>query len=462
VPRSSTSGSTAISGVSVAFGTIRRIITSFVLSALLLTAGTCTGVWLYRLRKEPPRKETSSLPPVVEVITVTARPVVEQLIGYGVARADRVATVAAEVPGVIREWVDDLEAGSPVEESAPLVRLDDREYAEVLRRTESQLEAEQARRAEIEALRDGLTRMIAIAQRELRIATDEQSRVTALFEENQANKREYDLARLGYEQARRTLEDYETQHAAGGAQLRRSEASMRAVGADLAVAKLNLERCEIRAPFAGVVEEILAEVGDRVGPGTPVASVVDATHLEVPVRLPASAHERIVVGSPCRLDSETNPARSWTGRVERVAPRADERTRTLAVYVEVNNLEQERPIVPGTFVRAVVEGATHPAGIVIPRTAIRRGFVLVVQDDRLRLRAVELERPLPEGALVRGGLSPGETIVTVYAERLTEGTIIRPHRVDTVLSPDRTAELPVPRQSGTSSRDIGVSGEHAP
>ena len=49
----------------------------------------------------------------------------------------------------------------------------------------------------------------------------------------------------------------------------RLAASHRARLAAAELAQLNIERCTIRAPFAGVVERMQVEVGDYVGFGTP-------------------------------------------------------------------------------------------------------------------------------------------------------------------------------------------------
>jgi RND family efflux transporter MFP subunit len=402
-----------------------RLVVSVVLIVVILAAGAGVGYWLDSLRREPPRKEDAALAPFVDSVVVVARDVVERLVGYGSVLPDRAATLSAEVPAQVVELVGGIEAGSTVEEDQALIRLDDRPYRRELERAEALADADQAQLDEITVEQASLEDLIRIAETELRIATDEKARVSRLFEEQNAERREYDLVNLAYQQARRVLKNYRKEREVLGPRRRRVEASRRANEAGIATARLNVERCTIKAPFAGTIDRLLVEAGDLAAGGTPLLTLIDPAHVEIPIQLPASARGRVRVGAPCRIESEGARDESWQGEVARIAPLAQQQTRTFAVYLDVDNTRQVRPLLPGTFVRAVVDGPTHLGGLVIPRGAIRRGHVFIVEDDVARRRAIEIERFLHDGALVRGQLTTGDRVILSHLDQLADGSLVR-------------------------------------
>lgn len=68
-----------------------------------------------------------------------------------------------------------------------------------------------------------------------------------------------------------------------------------------AVAELALARTVIRAPFAGVVRERLAAVGDLAAPGTPLLSLAASTDAEVHARVPAAQVDGLLAAMPPTL-----------------------------------------------------------------------------------------------------------------------------------------------------------------
>jgi multidrug efflux pump subunit AcrA (membrane-fusion protein) len=153
--------------------------------------------------------------------------------------------------------------------------------------------------------------------------------------------------------------------------------------------------------------------------------LVDDSRIEIPVSLAASAYERVRgllesgAGPLVELATDETSESSWSGRVVRLAPEVDERTRTGRAFVLVDNHKQSRPLVPGTFVHARISGQVIARAVVIPRDAIAidkqgRQFVWVVKPA-----AVEIE------SSVLGGLSKevGATEVRTIERRiLVDGT----------------------------------------
>ena len=422
--------------------TYLRVIISAVLIVVIVGGGLGIGVFLAMLGKEPPRKEQTALPPLVESFVLRAGPVVERYMGYGTARADRTAMLAAEVAGTVLERLEDIEAGSHIKDGQALVRLDDRQYQQDMERALALVAADQAQLEEIEVEVDNLGKLKSTAERELMIAADEKARVSGLFESGQAAKREYDLANLAYQQARRAVQNYEKELAVLGPRAKRAEASRRANEAAVRIAMLNVERCRIIAPFAGMVDRILVEKGDRVGPGTPVISLVDSSHLEIAVFLPASVYHQVRLNAPCQLQTESTQEGNWHGEVARIAPVAAEQTRTFACYIEVDNTIQKTPLVPGTFVTAVVEGLSHDSALIVPRDAVRRGYLLVEEDRKARRRDVTIKRFIFDQVLVDGDIRDGDRVILSHLDLLGDGSPVR------IVEPKKATEYTAATPSG--------------
>lgn len=402
-----------------------RVLVSIVLVVLVLGVGAVLGMFLLTMKVEPPRRESIFVPPLVETAVVQARDVSEQFLGYGSAEPIRLAELASEVSAVVAERVGDLRAGTEVEAGQSLIRLDDREFQHALERAEARTSADDAALRELDVEAATLAAQIKTAEQEVRVTAEERARVARLFETDQAARKEFDFATLAFEQARRVLQEYEGAYAKIGPRRARLEATKQASGAEAALMGLNIERCEIRAPFAGRVESVLVEAGDHVRPGSPVLRLVDATHVEIPIQLPVAVYDRVQLGAVCDVMCESMPGVHWRGAIARIGPTASAATRTFAAYVIVDNGAQQQPLIPGVFVTASVAGPQHSRALLIPRSCVRNGRVLIVADDRAAERQVTPMRFMEDMALVRGELEDGDRLILSHLDQLVEGSPVR-------------------------------------
>lgn len=415
------------------------VVLSLLLIVVILSGGVAIASWLIVTRVKPPRTEVGALPPVVEVVALKRQNVTEQFVGYGSAGADRVARLAAEVPANVLERVGGIREGSAVDKGQPLIRLDDREYALSYDRSVALAKAQQASIDELEVERTKLGTLLQAAQSELQLADSERTRVTRLFEHDQAAKQEFDAARMAYQQALRVQLGYERDIAKLDPRTAQLEASKKSYEAAAELAKLNVERCVIKAPFAGSIDSLNVDEGDRVGVGTVLLTLVDRRHVEVPLQLPASSYDRIRVGARCALQCESLSDLSWKGTIARVSPVVDAQTRTYAAYITVDNTEQPQPLVPGTFVRATVFGRSHPDQLVVPRSAIRDGAVFVANDGMVHRRAVTTVLTVSDRAMVAGDLHEGDQLIMTHLDAMAEGVAVRTTPAEPALA---TSEAP--------------------
>jgi multidrug efflux pump subunit AcrA (membrane-fusion protein) len=414
---------------------IRKTIVSVLLIVAMLSVGWGVFSLLVALRQATPPVEPERPPLTVNAVRLAAQRVVVPVEGFGTARADRLAAIEAEVRGRVVMVADGLRDGARVEAGALLVRLDEREYTAQLQRARSQLAGEQALLERIDVEEQSLEALAATAREELEVAQREYTRVRNLLERGNSNERELDAARVVVQRARRVLQDLERQLAVIPQRRAQQEALVQLREAEVQLGELNVERCEIRAPFSGQLDDVQVELGEQVAPGQALLLLMDPSLIEVPIELPVSQRELVRVDATARLWLESRPDAAWEARVARVSPRADAGTRTFSLFLEVRHDagSEKPPLMPGMFVEARVDGPTLEQAMLVPRSAVRRDQVVVCENGAASKRTVRIRRHLRAMTMI-DGLEPGDVVITSNLDALHEGTPVRPVFADEAAS----------------------------
>ena len=122
----------------------------------------------------------------------------------------------------------------------------------------------------------------------------------------------------------------------------------------------------------------------------------------------------------------------WKGRVSRLAESIDSKTRTIGVYVEVEDTAQgdikvESFLMKNLFCEVRLVGRPGPETLVIPRSAIFGDKVGVVgEDDRLEIRTVTTGLVQFDYAEIKTGLKPGEVVVASDVAPAVKGMLLKP------------------------------------
>lgn len=197
-------------------------------------------------------------------------------------------------------------------------------------------------------------------------------------------------------------------------------------------ARVYLADTALKAPLDATVMKRLVEVGSLVGPGIGGFVLADTTSMRVVVGVPDRDLDRFAPGAqvPVRIDVL---GLDLTGRVTRVAPFADPRTRVFEVEVTIPN-DGDR-IRAGMFASVTGAGAarsTHPA---VPLSAIIRppgrtqGYAVVVVDAPsgtavARVREVEPGDVRGGRIEIVKGIQAGEFVAISGASFLADGQTV--------------------------------------
>lgn len=123
------------------------------------------------------------------------------------------------------------------------------------------------------------------------------------------------------------------------------------------------DKLTIYAPIGGVVTNLAAREGDYLKTGDPIATVSDLSRLWLDLEAYESQLPMLRWGLPVTFTVEAHPGEVFEGRVSFIEPIVDDRTRTAAVRVAVDNTE--RRLKPGMFATAVIRAKIAVDGAVV-------------------------------------------------------------------------------------------------
>jgi membrane fusion protein, multidrug efflux system len=183
---------------------------------------------------------------------------------------------------------------------------------------------------------------------------------------------------------------------------------------------------KITAPFAGVVTERIVHPGALVGPGSnePLLVLQQNSHLRVTVAVPEENVGAIPKGAKVVFQVPAYPNRSFSGTIARRSQALDQKTRTMAVELDVMNPDQS--LAPGMYatVKWPVQGS-KPA-LYVPKTSVvtttERTFV--IREKNGKAEWVNVGKGAADGDFIEviGPLQPGDKVVKRANDELREGT----------------------------------------
>ncbi len=336
-----------------------------------------------------PRAFAQEQPPVpVEVAPVVERAVDREIQAVGTVEANLYSTVSAEVEGAVARF--DLREGDRVEKGQVLARL---------RRTDLEiaLKEAQANLREKEAL-------FSKAQHDHR-------RFETLFNEGAVSAAELDRAAASADAAK-ALKDS-------------AEEAFRKIADEI-------RRTTVIAPFSGYIVKKHVELGQWVDEGGKVADLVDIDIVYVLIPINERDIGKIRMGKAATVTVDTYPGRIFKGRIAYIIPQADISSRNFPVKIRVDN-SREHLLKAGMFARVSIRYGEPRRGLFIPKDAVvprgRDQVVFVLDTSRVQERRVETGQGLEEMVeVMKGDLKPGQEVVVVGNEVLSDGTPVEVRR----------------------------------
>ena len=387
-----------------------KIISTFAVGII----GIVLAVVLAKSAKKPESKTPELKLPSVEVQIAEATRHSYRIQSQGTALPRTSIRLVSEVSGKVVSVAESFDVGQIFAKGDVLLKIDSRDYELALAQARSQ-----------------------VAQAQLRLQME--------VKEADVVRREWELLNQGEPTGLQAREP----------QLASARAALEAALAAEEAAKRNLDRCEIRAPFDGMVARAGVRPGQFAALGTPLGELFATDVAEV--RLPLSATDlrfidlpkpgpTVALGQAPKVTLSGRGA-EWVGRVVRSEGTVDPLNRMVYVVAQITDPyglanDTVAPLRSGMFVRASIEGRTQENVIVLPRHALRgKDRVWIAdpvwiesetstlqewlgyrdQQTRLIFRSVDVSFADARQVVITNGIRAGEDVVTSLLAAVVDG-----------------------------------------
>ena len=392
------------------------------LKIISIFAVTIIGIAFAIMLAKSAKKPESQIPqpklPAVEVQIAEATRHTYRIQSQGTALPRTSIRLVSEVSGKVVSVAESFDVGQIFAKSDVLLKIDSRDYELALAQARSQ-----------------------VAQAQLRLQME--------VKEADVVRREWELLNQGEPTGLQAREP----------QLASARAALEAALAAEEAAKRNLDRCEIRAPFDGMVARAGVRPGQFTALATPLGELFATDVAEV--RLPLIASDLSFIDLPrpgakvalgqapkVTLSARAGDRRTeWLGHIMRSEETVDPMNRMVYVVAQVVDpyglaKRDGAPLRSGTFVRASIESRTQESVIVLPRQALRgKDRVWIAdpvwiesetstlqewlgyrdQQTRLIFRSVDVSFADAKQVIVAAGIQPGEQVVVSLLAAVVDG-----------------------------------------
>jgi RND family efflux transporter MFP subunit len=203
----------------------------------------------------------------------------------------------------------------------------------------------------------------------------------------------------------------------------RAESDLARIQAQIAAQAQRLDYFKLAAPMDGIVLKEDGEVGDMVDPGT----ILYRIGLEKPLWVVADVNEedipRVHVGQKALLRTDAFAGQVLTGFVKQITPAGDPVSKTFRVRV---SLPDDTPLRVGMSVEANIVSREKLDVILVPANAVVDNHLLAIENDRVRLRQVEIGIHGAGFVEIMNGASEGELVASPATTNIKVGSRVRP------------------------------------
>lgn len=415
----------------------RYILVRILVCLLVIVASALAMQMLSKLKKPPAEAQAKRRPLRVETLTAekTDAPVV--ISGYGEMRALNTVPISAEVSGKIVAVHPRLEIGETIPKGELLFKIDSRDYAAHFRESQASAARQQSAVQRLEKQYQISKQRIQTLERNRVLAEKEFKRLKKLLTENRmGTPSRVDKAEQALNDAIDRYDQMAEMLALYPFQIREARSGLAAAQAQLEMARIRIERCEVRAPFNGRIKAVTLETGQYITPGQPVVTLADDSVLEIHVPLDSRdarkwlrfkdntslnqtawfAHLQPV---KCKIHwTENQEGHFGEGRLNRVV-QFDNQTRTLTVAVRVQAAQAlaqkafNLPLVEGMFCQVEIPGRILHNVVAVPQWAVSfKNTVFLVIDNHLQTQPVNVVYKAKDTAYINEGLDEGDIVIT--------------------------------------------------
>ena len=192
------------------------------------------------------------------------------------------------------------------------------------------------------------------------------------------------------------------------------------------LARVQLEKTRIVAPFSGIVGLRHVSVGEYITAGQALVNLEAIDPVKADFRVPEKFLPAIRVGQTIRIKVDAFPEASFEGKVYAIDPKLDVSGRSLLVRALVPNTDQR--LRPGLFARVTVLLQLKEDALTVPEQAIvpqgDSQFVYKIVDGKVKLTKVVTGTRREGRVEIVEGLTAGDEVVTAGQLKIRDGSAV--------------------------------------
>lgn len=206
-------------------------------------------------------------------------------------------------------------------------------------------------------------------------------------------------------------------------QLDDASARVKTTRAAMDLARLNLERCTIRSPMAGIVDRVFIEYGNFLDAGDPVVSILEMDRLKIEVGIPESDVAAVRKLSLFDMSFDALGGKAVTGNYHYLYKTTDSLARLYNLEIRLDNPDLQ--ILPDMFARVTIVKNREEKGLAVPIYALvtknKETGIFIEAQGQVAFRPVTTGFQDGWKILVSQGLTPGENVVVVGHRIIEDG-----------------------------------------
>ena len=203
----------------------------------------------------------------------------------------------------------------------------------------------------------------------------------------------------------------------------KAESDLARIRAQVAAQAQRLEYYKLVAPMDGTVLKEDGEVGDMVDPGT----ILYRVGLEKPLWAVADVNEedipRVQIDQKALLRTDAFAGQVLPGYVKQITPAGDPVSKTFRVRI---GLPDDTPLRVGMSVEANIVSREKRDVVLVPANAVVNKSLLMIENNRARLRKVEIGIHGTGFVEIIDGASEGELVASPATTNIRNGSRVRP------------------------------------
>ena len=232
---------------------------------------------------------------------------------------------------------------------------------------------------------------------------------------------QYKMAELNLEKQRKVYDE----QGISELQLRNIEYTRDAAKANADLMKARWERTQIRAPFDGIVDNIVPNEGDFAPPGMPIARVVNTSTIKIQADIPELFSGSVPVGSVGIITLDALPGDTLRGKVSFVGSTVSSANRSLQVEIVVPN--PYRKIKSEMVAKVKILRETKPNALMVSENILQlvdrdRTIVYVENGGKAEERRLKLGGRQGIMVEVLEGLNAGDHLIVSGYQKVINGT----------------------------------------